>query len=71
MRNPPLIHETAVSCIKKDIFVHSGKMKSIITLSDLIIFQVLSRNPVWQIIVIMYFSFKVPKLAPMTLMQNG
>ena len=33
-----LIHETAVSCIKKEIFAHSGKIKSIITSWDLIIF---------------------------------
>ena len=69
MQNRLHIHETAVSCIK-DIFVHSGKMKSIIRSWDLIIFKELSINPVWQIIVIVYFSFKVSNLSPMTFMQN-
>ena len=39
MQNQLLIDKTAFSCIK-DIFVHSGKMKSIIALWDLIIIEI-------------------------------
>ena len=33
--------------------------------------KVLSRNPVWQIIDVVYFSSKVPNLTPVRFMQDG